>query len=105
MRFVFEIAHPAHVHLFRYGIRELRQRGHVVMVVSRDKDVTLDLLDHYGIQHECLSKQGRGLIGLAAEMLLRDWRLWQLARRFRPDAFVALSMCPHTSQRSFANPV
>jgi len=93
MRFVFEIAHPAHVHLFRYAIVELQQHGHEVMVVSRDKDVTVELLDHYGIPHDCLSRQGRGLVGLAGEMLLRDWRLWRLARRFRPDVFVALSMC------------
>ena len=93
MRVLIEIGHPGHVHLFRHVSAELERRGHEICVASRDKDVTIALLDEFGIEHTSLSRQGKGLLGLAWEMLVRDWRLLRLARAFRPDIFVSLSMC------------
>ena len=46
------MGHPAHVHFFRNAIKELHTRGHEVKVTARDKDVTLALLDAYGLECE-----------------------------------------------------
>jgi len=89
MRILFEITHPADVHLFRYSIRDLKAHGHSVAVTSRDKDVTLSLLRAYGIDHKCLSLKGKGLPRLALELLVRDWRLWKFAREFAPELLIA----------------
>jgi uncharacterized protein len=93
VRLIVEISHPAHVHLFRHLISEMEQRGHQTLVVTREKDVTLRLLVDYHLPHINISRQGRGLVGLLLEMLIRDWRLLRLARHFEPDLFIGLSMC------------
>ncbi|MBW2283619.1 MAG: glycosyltransferase [Deltaproteobacteria bacterium] len=49
MRVLFDMGHPAHVHLFRIARRHLIDRGHEVFVVARQKDVTHELLKAYGI--------------------------------------------------------
>ncbi|MEO0435455.1 MAG: DUF354 domain-containing protein [Pseudomonadota bacterium] len=85
LRILIEVVHPAHVHFFRVPIERLIARGHRVLIASRDKDVTLSLLDDAGADHRCISSAGHGLFQLAIELLHRDVALWRLARRFRPD--------------------
>jgi hypothetical protein len=87
---LFDIGHPAHVHLFRHAIDELGARGHRTFVASRDKEVTLRLLDAYGIEHTPLSAVGGGTARLAAEWLGRELKLLSVARRFDPDVFVSV---------------
>jgi uncharacterized protein len=90
MRVLFDLLHPAHVHVFRNAITELRAQGHEVIVTSRDKDQTLYLLDIYGIDHICLSRMAGGKLGLLWELLLRAWRLMRICRRQRPDVMVGI---------------
>ena len=88
MRILFDITHPVHVHWFRYLISTLKHEGHQVLLTARDKDVTLPLLADLGIEHICISRRRGGLIRAAKELLVRDVRLLQAARRFRPDVLV-----------------
>ena len=89
MRILIEITHPAHVHFFRNPIRLLQEAGHEVRITSRDKDCTLDLLDRYGLEHRCLSKQAGG-IGMFWELIRRNWALIRQVREFRPDVMAGL---------------
>jgi uncharacterized protein len=89
MRVLFDINHPAQVHLFKTVISRLKAEGHAVLVASRDKDVCLDLLDRLGVEHVCLSRIGKGATGLGRELLVRYWRIFRLARRFKPDVMVS----------------
>lgn len=84
-RVLVDVGHPAQVHLFRHVIGELQRRGHVTFVASREKEVTVDLLDAYGIRHRSLTTRGTSTIGLVWELLQREVRLLSLARRFQPD--------------------
>ena len=79
------MVHPADVHFFRHAILRLQQRGDRVCVTSRKKDVTLELLDNFGVNHNCISDKGKGSAGLFLELLRRDIRLYRVARKFRPD--------------------
>jgi len=86
MNVLFDIVHPAHVHFYRHMIRELEARGHHALVVARRKDVTLELLDLYGIPHEITGEsRPRSRMGQLKELLERDLVLYRLGRRFRPD--------------------
>lgn len=89
LRVLFDVGHPAQVHLFRNAIAELRARGHETFVTSREKEVTTDLLDAYDIAHRPLSTRGDSVPGLAWELLVREWRLLGVARAFQPDVIVA----------------
>ncbi|AQL44843.1 hypothetical protein BV210_18945 (plasmid) [Halorientalis sp. IM1011] len=88
-RVLFDINHPAQVHLFRPVIRDLEGRGHETLVTSRDKEITTELLDAYDIPHECLSTEGGGLLATVAEMAVKGVRLFEIAREFDPDVVVA----------------
>jgi hypothetical protein len=89
MRVLFDIAHPAHVHFFRYMIRSLESRGHAVRLVARRKDVTLQLLDRLGFAYEAAGQAGhRGWLGQAKELIERDFALLRVAREFGPDVIV-----------------
>lgn len=86
MRVLFDIVHPAHVHFFRHLRAELVADGHETLVVGRDKDVTLDLLDAFEIPHLVHGRSGHtNLFGQARELLGRSWFLARTAREFRAD--------------------
>lgn len=90
MRILLDLLHPAHVHVFRNLRDEMIERGHEVVVTARDKDLTLALLDRYGIEAEVLSTQGRGRLGLARELVARSALLRRVARRERPDVLAGI---------------
>lgn len=89
LRVLFDVGHPAQVHLFRHAIEQLQARGHRTFVTSRKKDVTLELLDAYGIAHRSLSTRGGSMPALLLEVMTREVRLLSVARRFRPDVIVS----------------
>jgi len=89
MRALFDLRHPAQVHFFKDLIGVLRRSGDEVLVTSRDKDETLELLDSLAIPHTCLSRMREGLGGMGLELGWRTARMLRLARRFRPDVLVA----------------
>jgi predicted glycosyltransferase len=89
MRVHFDVGHPAHVHLFKNAVRSLAGTGNRVAVTSREKEVTTDLLDAYGIEHTVLSSQGSGTFATVSEWGLRELRTLRFARRFDPDVVVS----------------
>lgn len=92
MRLLFDVAHPAHVHLFRHLIGLVRRDGGEVLVAARDKDVTVPLLCAHNVPHMVLSHAGGGgPLSNMAELALRTFRLLRLARNFQPDALVGPS--------------
>ena len=85
-----DISHPAHVHFFRNAMDLWRQRGHQVTIVSRNKDITLALLDQYGYPHTCLSQARHGLLGLGRELLEHERWLYRMMRHDPPDVFLQI---------------
>lgn len=99
MNVLFNVGHPAQVHLFKHALWTLQRRGHRTLVTSREKDVTVDLLDAYEIDHEVLTT-GEGLGSLPVELLTRERRLLSTARAFEPDVLVSRldSAAPHVAR-------
>lgn len=89
---LFDIVHPAHVHVFRNVIRHFREKGHRVVVVSRAKDVADVLLEHYHIDHLSLSRAATKPPGLALELLRRDLGVLGLHRRHHFSAAFGTSV-------------
>ena len=78
MRILFDIYHPAQVHLFKNLILYLRKAGHDVVVVTKNKDLTNILLKQLDIPYLCISGFRGSLITLGFELLLRSWRVLRL---------------------------
>jgi len=90
MRILVDLGHPGHVHFYKHAIGNWRARGHTVLLTARDKDVTLDLLRCYGLDHHVLSRVRQGLHGLAIEFAQREWHLWHVIHAFKPDVVTAI---------------
>jgi predicted glycosyltransferase len=91
MRVLFDIGHPAHVHLFKHAIAALREAGHPVLVTASEKEVATLLLRQLGISYRSLGPPGRGMMEKGARLALSAAKLLRIAARFRPDVLVAVS--------------
>jgi predicted glycosyltransferase len=89
MRVLCDVVSPGQVHFFKNLLLLLQAEGHDVLVTARDKDIVLALLRKLDLEHVCLSRQGSGSLGMARELIVRDFALWKEARRFRPDVMIA----------------
>jgi len=92
MRFLVDITHPGHVHLFKYPIQQWMKDGHDCIVTARDKDVTRYLLNYYQIPHVIVGTIRKGLTGHAVELLERDCLMFKLACRFKPHVILGTSV-------------
>lgn len=91
MNILFDINHPAHVHLFRNVISLLKQNGHNITVVARDKEVTVRLLENYNIDFILLSKPGKNILGLAWELITRQFKLIPIIIKHKINLCVSLT--------------
>ena len=90
MKLLFNLGHPAHVHLFKHLIWELTNKGHEIKIAARDKEILLYLLDCYSFDYTVISNAGKNLLGIGKEMLIRDYRLFKIAKNFSPDIMMAV---------------
>lgn len=91
-RLLFDVGHPAHVHLFHPVIQAMDAAGHRCFVTAREKDVTTRLLSHYGHDYRVLAPLGRGLPGQLRELLRRDLAMIRLAKAESIDGIVGTSV-------------
>ncbi|MFC7095801.1 DUF354 domain-containing protein [Halobaculum marinum] len=89
MRVLFDVTHPALVHLFAVPGALLRERGHEVVVAAREKDVTTHLLDAQDLPYTVVSRAGSGPLSRVGELLQREVGLARLARGVDPDVVVS----------------
>jgi uncharacterized protein len=90
-RILVDISHPAHLHFFRPAINIWQKRGTELIIVARDKDITLQLLDEYGLPYVCLSKARKGVIGLGIELIEHEGKLLSIIRKTRPDVLLEIA--------------
>jgi uncharacterized protein len=91
MKILIDIGHPAHVHFFKNMIRALMSRGHEIALVTKDKEVTIDLLKKFGFDYINLGKPGKGLSGKAWGLISFDYQLYKIAQKIKPDLFVGMA--------------
>jgi predicted glycosyltransferase len=93
MNLLFDINHPAHVHLLKHTIHILKQRGHTIIVTVKDIPAAKRLLENEGIAYLSLAGKKRdSLIGKAFMQLHYNFFIWQLAIRKRIDIGVGSSV-------------
>ena len=96
MKLLFNLGHPAHIHLFKHLIWDLTNKGHEIKITARDKEIVFYLLDCYGFDYTVISNVGKGLLGIGKEMLIRDYSLFKIAKNFSPDITMAVLDPPIT---------
>ncbi|MCK4589133.1 MAG: DUF354 domain-containing protein [Nanoarchaeota archaeon] len=90
MKIIIDILHPAHVHFFKYFIKRMREKGHQILITARNKEMTLKLLDLYGLKYVKISGIKKGKLGLLIEFLIRNFRFYKICKRFKPDILIGI---------------
>jgi predicted glycosyltransferase len=90
MKILIDIGHPAHVHFFKGTITELLSKGHEILIVTRNKEMTLDLLKKTGFNYINIGEHKTSMIGKAIALVQFDYRILRIACEFKPDLLVAL---------------
>ena len=90
MKILVKIGHPAHVHFYKHFVWNMKKAGHRVLICATDKDVALDLLDAYGFKYLRICASGDKPLAKMANLLKSDYRLWRVARRFKPDILTGI---------------
>ncbi|MFC7127935.1 DUF354 domain-containing protein [Haloferax chudinovii] len=85
MRYLFFTNTPAHVHLYKYAVRELQAMGHDVLVLGRDYGCTKDLLEYYDLPHEIYGSCGTTKYSLFRSLPFHYVNIFRAVRRFKPD--------------------
>ena len=89
MRIICDAGHPAHIHLFKNVLWQLEKEGHRYLVTTRAKEVTLDLLRKYGMDHVSFGSRYTNILSKAYGMLKFDAKMLSVARRFNADIFLS----------------
>lgn len=104
MRIMIGIAHPKQVHFWKNIINNLVKDGHKVKIVAWEKDLTLYLLNVYGFEYEVIRKNYKGLTKKAYGMLESDLKSLKVAKKFKPDIFLAGSPALAHVSKLFGKP-
>ena len=90
MRILIDIGHPAHVHFFRYLIRNLERDGHFVKITARDKEVTHALLKAYGFEYVSRGGLKKSMLKKAFGLFSVDYSLYKIAKEFQADLLLGV---------------
>lgn len=100
MNVLFDIGHPAHVHLLRNTSHQLIANGHRVVVTTKDIPSVIRLLEIYGISYVSFGSKHDPLVLKGLDQLQYDLRLWWLAWTKRIDIGVHGITVAHVSKLS-----
>ena len=92
MRVLIDAVHPADVWTLGAVEDRLLANGEETLWVSRpEKDSVVELIEARGRPHIPGPPAGTSMVGLARELLARDWRVWRTVRAFKPDVILTRS--------------
>jgi predicted glycosyltransferase len=101
MRILIDIGHPAHVHLYKNLIFELKKRGHTVVTTVKDIAIAKQLLAHYGIEFINIGLKSDNLFSKAFNQLKYDLKIWKLVRKHKIEIGLGTSITnAHVSKLS-----
>lgn len=94
MKYLFHLGHPAHFHLFKNVINDLKARGHETHVLIKKKDVLEELLKESGMEYQNILPSGRknSKYGIAWGQIKQDIKLISYAIKHKPDILVGTSV-------------
>ncbi len=88
--YLFMISHPAHYHMFKHTICNLRDAGNRVISVIRPKDVLEQLCINDGFEYLKVKDRPKkwGMLGLAWSLMGKTIEVTKIVRREKPDMLI-----------------
>lgn len=89
MKLLFYLGHPAHYHNISQLLPDLTEKGYEPLLVARDKDVLLRLLE--GLPYRIIhlpARKGSSKLSITGSTLKREWRILRLVLKEKPAALI-----------------
>jgi uncharacterized protein len=90
MKILVDINHPAHVHFFKYFIRQMESRGHKVLITATLKDINLKLLKIYNFEYKDLGSYGNSILSKFTNLLSIDYKFYNQVKDFNPEIYMGI---------------
>ncbi|MHA1386481.1 MAG: DUF354 domain-containing protein, partial [Candidatus Helarchaeota archaeon] len=88
MKILLEISHPARVHFFKNFYWELIKLGNEVIIVAKNKEITIELLDIYKIPYKVIGVNKKGSINKVIQLIKNFIQIVWHAKCLKPDVFI-----------------
>lgn len=89
MKYIFELNHPKHYYQFKHVMALLQERGHVIKVLARDKDVLLKVLKEENVPYDIFGVHKDSILGKVLNSLSIYTQYRRIAKAFSPDVIVS----------------
>ncbi|OPY37232.1 MAG: UDP-N-acetylglucosamine--N-acetylmuramyl-(pentapeptide) pyrophosphoryl-undecaprenol N-acetylglucosamine transferase [Methanoregula sp. PtaU1.Bin006] len=99
MKILIGIQHPKQVHLFKYPIYQLIDRGHEVKVIAVHKEITRELLEQFHIPYTLLGTNQPSLGKKIISFFSWEYQTFNIMRHFNPDLVIGRAL-PHLAHVS-----
>lgn len=93
MKILFYLGHPAHFHLFKNVIDNLKDENHNVLILIKHKDILENLLQRASIPYINIrsSERTNNTFRMIVDIIIRDFRTYLSVRKFKPDLMIGSS--------------
>lgn len=98
MKILVDIGHPKDANVFKNVILLLQNKGHIVKIITKDKENIKNILDEYGFQYELVPFY-KNIVSKALGIIIIDIWLYKFAKEFQPDIFISCGS-PYSAQVS-----
>jgi predicted glycosyltransferase len=85
MKYLFFTNTPAHVHLYKHAVAELRERGHEVLILGRNYGCTASLLEYYDLPYRIYGGCDTTKTSLFRSLPSHYFEIAKQVRQYRPD--------------------
>ena len=92
MRILFDIGHPAHVHLIRNAYFELKRRNHFIIVTVKDLPSAIQLLELYKINYIKIGIKKDNIILKGLSQVKYNYKILKLVIKHKIDVGVGSSI-------------
>ncbi len=101
MKLLFDIGHPAHVHLLKHTINGLKAKGYQIFITVKDLPVAKKLLKAEGLEFIEIGSKTDSIIGKAINQIKYNLKVLKLVRRNKIEIGIGTSITlPHVSRLS-----
>jgi len=90
-KYLFQLNHPAHFHLFKNTISALEDRGHSVLISIKNKDILKELVKDYKFIQLSDGYRKNNIFSIINSVYQRDKKLLKLVKNYRPTLMIGTS--------------
>ena len=90
-KFLFQLNHPAHFHLFKHTIQILEGKGHEILISIKDKDILKELVKDYHFVQLSEGYRKKNVFSILNSLYKRDKKLFKITKAFKPDLMIGTS--------------